>query len=140
MHVFPWDDLHPRVRGPFMALADDLARSYGLGPSLTRTLFRPFEGYRSPVKQNEARRKGVSKAAAWSSPHQYGLAVDFVPFMGGKWMWEGDHDWAFLARCASARGLICQTSGLEWDKPHVQSPLWYEVRDILAPRISGSAA
>lgn len=133
-----WETLHPVARGSFQALADDLAKSYGL--RITRTLFRPFELYRSPVDQQKLLAKQTTRAKPWFSPHQYGLAVDFVPFVNGRWTWDGNHDWEFLARTAKARGLECQTPGLEWDRPHVQSPIWHVVRAAYWTGPSGSVA
>lgn len=138
MDVFPWDGIHPLAKGAFMALADDLAKAYGLG--MTPTRFRPFEGLRSPAKQETAFRAGATKARAWQSPHQYGLAVDFVARHGDTWSWAKTHDWAFLARCAIARGLECQTKGLEWDLAHCQHPVWHRLKAVLRPEISGSMA
>lgn len=53
---------------------------------------RVFETYRSPQRQLmlRASRDNVTKASAWGSWHQYGLAFD-VAFGGeGKWHWNGD--------------------------------------------------
>jgi len=138
MEIFDWELVHPRCRSAMMALADDLAKSYGLG--MTPTRFRPFEGFRDPKRQSVALRGGTSRASAWSSPHQYGLAVDFVARVGDGWSWADTHDWEFLARCALARGLECQTKGLEWDKSHVQHPVWHRLKAVLKPEISGSMA
>ena len=40
--------------------------------------FRVFEGYRSPERQAELKRRGHSKAGAGQSPHQFGCAVDII--------------------------------------------------------------
>lgn len=69
-------------------------------------------------------------AAPWQSPHQYGLAFDFVPTANGKLLWDGDdprtpEDDKLWARC----GELLEQAGLEWgahfsivDRPHAQSP------------------
>lgn len=130
-----WDLLHPLGRGRFMSLSDDLTKGYKLG--IGRTLFRPFELWRSPEDQRKAYMAAKSKARAWQSPHQYGLAVDFVPFVNGRWSWAEGHDYAFLKNCAAARGLVCQGPGLEWDLCHVQHPVWPKVLDLLRADVSG---
>lgn len=127
-----WDGVHPVARGKFQALADDLVHGHRLG--MTPTLFRPFELYRSIERQRELLKKGTTKAPPWSSAHQFGLAVDFVKYNGGRWSWA-DADWDFLRKCAHARGLI---NDLPWDRPHVQHPLFDRVRVVLAPTISGT--
>lgn len=58
-----------------------------------------FEGYRSPERQDFLFSQGrsapgriVTRAKAWRSYHQYGLAVDLA-FKGAKgWTWEGAFD------------------------------------------------
>jgi peptidoglycan L-alanyl-D-glutamate endopeptidase CwlK len=99
----------------------------GLDAILRReTDFLPFETYRSPDDQNLVFRKGTSKARAFESPHQYGLAVDFVPFIDGVWRWDVPAaTWGGLHRRALAMGL---TVPLAWDKPHIEHPNWGVVR------------
>lgn len=130
-----FDQLHPKCRDKFLQLAFDLLAGFDAGE--TTTLFLPFEGYRSPLGQIIARRNNSTRADPWESPHNYGMAVDFVPVgindveqVGNyNWTWSEDKDWNYLATMAQRRGLICQTKGLEWDKPHVQHPLWYQIRE-----------
>lgn len=133
--LIKWDLIHPSCRSTFMALYDDLAKSHQLG--MTPTLFRPFEGYRSPERQQLLFDQKKSKARPYQSAHQYGLAVDFVAWEKGAWSWHLNHDWDFLRSCASARGLI---NNIAWDRPHVEAPQFAEVRRALIPQISGSAA
>lgn len=125
-----WDLLHPVARGQFIALANDLAQSFAL--KMTRTLFLPYEGYRGPAYQREVFKRGTSKARPWQSAHQYGLAVDFVPKVAGKWSWSLSEDWDFLHRCAVARGLLHEIS---WDKPHVEHPRFRGLMDDLRPTL-----
>ena len=47
----------------------------------TKTRFEIFETFRTPMRQRELIAKGVSKAGPFQSAHQFGLAVDFVPFL-----------------------------------------------------------
>lgn len=110
-------DLHPTVRHRFAALADLLEKGAFLGE--TPTIFRLFEGYRSPLAQDEVYRRGTSKARSWQSAHQYGLAADFVPWINGAWSWTEDADWAYLKAKAKQVGLDVP---ITWDKPHVEAP------------------
>lgn len=52
-----------------------------------------FEGYRSPERQDLLfnQKTGATDAKAWSSWHQYGLAVDMVFGGPGKWSWVGPY-------------------------------------------------
>lgn len=91
--------------------------------------FRLFEGYRSPQRQASLYAQGrdpqhpgpvLTQAKPWESFHQYGLACDFVLFIGGKWTWDTsgqyDHYWQQLAEIGQLYGL----EGLSWEKPHLQ--------------------
>lgn len=112
--------LHPRCRISFIELARYLENSWSEKRTLTR--FKPFETYRSPERQGELRMKGgVTQAGPFESAHQFGLAVDFVPWDGEVWNWDGRHDWAFLEKAAESYGL---TVPISWDKVHVEHPLW----------------
>jgi hypothetical protein len=75
-----------------------------------------FEGWRSPQRQDwlyaqgrTASGKIVTKARAWQSWHQFGLAVDLAYFEGGKWSW--DHDFTKLTP-------YFEGVGLEWLGPN----------------------
>lgn len=91
--------------------------------------FKLFEGWRSPQRQaalysqgRDSHRPGpiLTRARAWESYHQYGMACDFVLFIDGKWSWdtEGkfDHYWRRLTEIGEMYGL----EGLSWEKPHLQ--------------------
>lgn len=109
--------LHPIARDAFERLAAELEAT---------TIFRVFETYRSPEDQQKALARGVSKAKPWQSAHQYGLAVDFVPYGADGWTWEVPVAmWLQLATRAPRYGLICP---IKWDKPHVEHPAFGAVR------------
>ena len=82
--TFNPDRLHPKARPTFMGLAAVLKDQYEA--KQIKTLFLPFEGYRSPERQNYLFHvMKTTKARAFQSAHNYGLAVDFVPWENGKW-------------------------------------------------------
>lgn len=82
-----------------------------------------FEGWRSPQRQASLYAQGrtapgkvITKADAWQSIHQLGLAVDIVFDKNGQPSWDGDY-----AKVAPH----FQVFNLEWlggigDKPHFQ--------------------
>ena len=72
----------------------------------TKTLFRPFEGLRTNERQAFLLTQGTTKAGPWRSAHNYGLAVDYVPWVDGKWSWDDGHDWDFLRDVAVNFGGI----------------------------------
>jgi len=105
-----------------------------------KVAFRIFETFRSPIRQIELRRQGVSKAGEWDSSHQYGLAVDFVPYLtkaeaaergvkpGWAWLPASDECWVVLEACAEQAGLVCP---IDWDKPHVEDPRFPALRKVI---------
>lgn len=119
--------LHPKARQNFMALAAVLEDQHRTGQ--IKTLFKPFEGYRSPERQNYLFHvEKTTKARAFQSAHNYGLAVDFVAWEDGRWSWAEHHDWAALAFCARQRGLWAPIS---WDRPHVEHPICTAIKSNL---------
>lgn len=125
--------LNPKCVEAFYGLSESLARAYKAGE--TQTLFKPFESFRGPLRQAHLLAKGTTKAGPWQSPHNYGLAVDFVPFIPhpangaiGEWSWAAHHDYEFLATRASRFGLHVPIS---WDPCHVQSPIWRSIRGFI---------
>lgn len=60
---------------------------------------RLFEGWRSPLRQQQLYALGrsepgavVTRAKAWQSWHQFGLALDVAYFINKKWSWDGDFE------------------------------------------------
>ena len=138
--MMDWDNIHPKARGPFMRLEEELLRMYMAGS--IPYWFRAFEGYRSPLNQNNAFERGASKAKAWQSAHQYGLAVDFVPYVQpgdgaatakpqphphqGRWAWDVPAAaWDLFDRAVTQSGLL---RPIPWDRPHVEHTLWREIK------------
>ncbi|MCF1450713.1 glucosaminidase domain-containing protein [Agrobacterium vitis] len=113
------DLLHPVVRTAIEKIMRQLEEE--------KIPFRIFETYRSPERQQSLYAQGrtapgkrVTKASPWTSYHQYGLAVDVVLFLDGKWSWDtsGSHrrHWERLHEIARAHGM----ESLSWELPHLQ--------------------
>jgi len=107
-----------------------------------------FETYRGAERQDHLKEKGMSNAGASQSPHNYGLAVDFVldtdkcEVKKGEWpkgsgvfypdAW--DYDSEDGKRAYGRLGELAKGLGLEWggnwksikDYPHVEMPNWRE--------------
>jgi hypothetical protein len=83
-----------------------------------------FEAWRSPDRQRFLFEQGrtrpgpkVTFARAWESYHQYGLAVDIVGFVDGKWTWDlPDATWQRMHAIGAAHGL----ERLGFETPHLQ--------------------
>lgn len=128
--------LHPKARQTFKILQEDLVRSYEAGE--VHSPLYAFETFRSVERQESLFIAGRSKARAWQSAHNYGLAVDFVPFVKDKtaagtknvgWSWEVSGDiWDHLTRSAEKVGLF---QNISWDRAHVVHPLWFELRRLV---------
>jgi peptidoglycan L-alanyl-D-glutamate endopeptidase CwlK len=87
-----------------------------------------FESWRHPDRQFELYRQGKSKASAWQSWHQYGLAVDLVGYIDGKWCWDHRIAWQKLGTIGKSHGL---TWGGDWqsaDMVHFQFPYLIDIK------------
>jgi hypothetical protein len=124
--------LHPAMREAVGKVLAELAAE--------NLPFRVFEAVRSPSRQRwlfaQGRsRKGakVTAADAWSSYHQYGLAVDFVPFIEGAWSWDDTGPramwWRRLHEIGGEHGL----RALRHEKPHLEFAGW-KMADLKAGR------
>lgn len=122
------DWLHPVARPAFIKLASQLAKDFEDGT--LEYEFRIFETYRTPQRQAIVAAQGNSKAQAFRSAHQFGLAVDFVPFVLGRgFTWDVPVDcWDHLRSRAGAAGMICD---IPWDRAHIEHPLWKELRTVM---------
>ena len=99
-----------------------------------------YEGVRTPWRQAELYARGrttgggkiVTRAKAWQSFHQYGLAVDFVfEAPDGGWTWDEPVSgmWDRYHEIARAAGL----EPLSSERPHVQLP--WSIADLRAGRL-----
>lgn len=123
-------ELQPLAQPAFRRLCAYLKHAHEEGK--TNSLFVPYEGYRSPLRQIELlnERPVVTKAGPWQSAHQYGLAVDFaVSQRGGVLSWDEKHDWYFLQRAAYEHDLL---RPLAWDMGHIVHPSWNGLQAYLA--------
>jgi len=122
------DWIHPIARPAFINLASKLAKDYDDGKIDVE--FRIFETYRTPQRQEFVNRQGNSKAQAFRSAHQFGLAVDFVPFIPGRgFVWDVPVSaWDQLRTRASASGMM---NDIPWDRSHVEHPLWKDLRQLI---------
>ncbi len=113
------DNLHPVVRQKVKTLIDKLAHE--------NIPLRLFEGYRNPERQHQLFSQGrtspgprVTKADAWQSYHQYGVACDFVLYIDGKWSWNTGPKfkkyWARYHELGAEVGL----KPISWEKPHLE--------------------
>ena len=100
------DALHPKVRGMALKFLD-ACKTAGIDILIYCT-------YRSPEEQNDLYAQGrsrpgkvVTNARGGESYHNWCLAFDWVPVLGGKPQWS-DTD---LYRKA---GVLAESVGLEW--------------------------
>lgn len=126
------DDLHPEVRSRCQAFIDHCA-AVGIDVLVTST-FRDNESQAAIYAQGRTSPgRKVTNAQPGHSFHNYRLAFDFVPIVGGKAVWDDD---ALFKRC----GEIGENCGLEWagrwksfpEYPHMQYTNGLTIADLLA--------
>lgn len=96
--------------------------------------WQPYCGQRGPDEQEIDFAKGVSKAHAWESPHQYGLATDWTLWdESGKPIWipKRDPRWRpYIEACVKV-GVM---SGSTWDdyfhNEYKISVHWTKVKEV----------
>lgn len=106
-------ELHPVVRTKVKEVMADIKKA--------KLNFEVFEAYRTPERQRKLfNQGGVTKADAWQSYHQYGMAVDIVLKENGQWSWETGGgrlaQWEQMNEIGRSHGL----EPLSWEKPHLQ--------------------
>jgi peptidoglycan L-alanyl-D-glutamate endopeptidase CwlK len=100
------EDLHPKVKTlceQFIASCD----AAGIDVLITST-YRDMESQKALYEQGRTTKGNiVTNAKAGQSFHNYRVAFDFVPIVGGKCVWN---DTGLFAKC----GRIAESLGLEW--------------------------
>lgn len=124
------DDLRPEIRpqvDAFLAACE----AAGLDVLVTCTLRSNDEQAALYAKGRTVapigRRWVVTDAPAGKSAHNYGLAIDIVPMIGGKPDWQGaDPVWQQVGKLGVAAGLEwAGTPGFPFpEEPHMQHPNW----------------
>ncbi len=111
--------LHPVIRESVKRVQEQLDEE--------KLPFRVFEAYRTPERQRLLYRQGrdvpgdiVTKARAWDSYHQYGLAVDFVLYISGSWSWKSTGQYAKMWQRLHVIGRQHGLEPLSWESPHLQ--------------------
>jgi hypothetical protein len=125
MHSRDLDMLHPDMRLKILAVVTELI-------SVENPL-RVFEAWRSPRRQHDLfmAKSGVTRADAWQSAHQYGLAVDFARPKGKGWTWTVEQrHWSRLRAVAEMNGLVVPSPG--WDPGHVEHPRYLDIARVEA--------
>lgn len=141
-----WKGVHPDLREKIEAI-QEVMRDEGFD-------LRPVEGYRSPERQTAllASASGVTSVGAWSSCHNYGLALDAAVYVGGKpsWNLSDPHVIAGYERF----GELAEILGLNWggrwtspkDYPHVEmraqcgQSKWAKRHGQILPKFIASAS
>lgn len=141
------DDLAPEVR-PLVDAFLAAAAAAGLDLLVTCTLRSFDEQAALYAKGRDAdgnvvdRKLVVTDARPGHSAHQYGLAIDVVPVLGGKLDWTGD-DPAW-----KQAGALGQAAGLEWagapgfpfhEDPHFEHPNWRAIAGLDSVLMGGTA-
>jgi len=109
-----------------------LATPKGVHPIITQGL-RTFEESNILYAQGRtAPGSIVTNAKAGSSYHNYGLAVDFCLFVGGKLIWKVDENWMTVVNIFKKYGF---SWGGDWkslkDNPHLEKNFGYNWRQLL---------
>lgn len=113
------DHLHPVFRQKVRDLLKKLAAE--------NLPFRLFEGFRTPQRQQYLYEQGrtrpgtiVTRALAWQSNHQYGVAGDFVLYVDDEWSWDDSGDRRKLWNRLQALGLEVGLKPLSFETPHLE--------------------
>lgn len=118
-------DLDPRFRDKFQAVLD-ACKKRGVNLLVTCTRRTMKEQAALYAQGRTAPGRVVTYAKPGSSAHNYGLAMDVVPIVGGKAVWNAkDPAWQVY-------GEEVKKAGLEWaggwrqfrEFPHAQVPAW----------------
>lgn len=96
-----------------------------------------FELWRSPERQERLKKKGVTRAGAWESPHQYGLAIDIISVTD---FWDlAPESWEYIGQMGKEVARKCGVK-MEWlgdpkhgfyDPAHWQMENWKAYKTVI---------
>ena len=91
----------------------------------------PYEYFRGKARQEDGKKRGVSKAGFGQSVHNYGGAVDFVGKVGGKWSWDKVIPWKEYGKLVRREGLMWG-GDFSWgfDGPHADMSTIIPMREF----------
>lgn len=120
--------LHPKVRAKARAFID-AAEKQGIKLRVTASLRTYAEQDKLYAQGRTTAGAIVTNAKSGSSYHNFGLALDVVPIMNGKAVW--DADWKAIGAIGKAVGFAW---GGDWrkivDKPHFEMTFGYSVAKL----------
>ncbi|KAB7769657.1 M15 family metallopeptidase [Xanthomonas maliensis] len=112
-----WERIDADLQQRVLAIFEVMRRQYGYEMVLV-------EGFRSPERQAELMSGGkATRAGAWQSCHQYGLAVDAAPIRDGKLQWNMEDPWT--GKAYAVYGQLAQQAGLDW------GGAWRSIKDYV---------
>ncbi|MGZ8844946.1 MAG: peptidoglycan-binding protein [Pyrinomonadaceae bacterium] len=116
------DKVHPKLAQAVAAVINTLAAE-GLKVEVVQGL-RTFAEQDALFAQGRTKPgKKVTKAKGGQSNHNYGLAVDLCPFVGGEPQWEDEKGFDRIGAAGKKQGLKW---GGDWpnfpDRPHLELP------------------
>lgn len=119
-----WDSIDAGLQQRVLAIFEVMRRQHGYEMVLV-------EGYRSPERQAELMAGGkATRAGAWQSCHQYGLAIDAAPMRDGRLQWDmGD---AWTREGYMLYGRLASEAGLEWGGN------WRSIKDYVHVELAAS--
>lgn len=127
--------LHPK-------LIDDAIKAYneavkatpvGVHPYITQTI-RTFEEQAILYAQGRTTPGDiVTDSKPGQSYHNYGLGLDFVLIVGGKYLWAVNNNWMVVVNCFKKYGFTWggDFSGTFKDYPHLENKLGHNWQDLL---------
>jgi len=123
--------LHPDVQDQMKSFILESKLRFGIDVRVT-------DGYRTYAEQDKLYDKGrtapgsiVTKARGGQSNHNFGLAIDVVPFENGKLNWD-TKNYPLIGRIGISRGLEWGGNWKFVDKPHFQNLFGKSLKELSA--------
>lgn len=140
------DTLEPDFQPICKQILDELRAKTGLNWAIIqarRTIAYQNSLYNQPYDGKDNDRDGrideadekVTAAKGGQSPHNFGLAADFVPIKNGvEWWGAPEKYWTALCEVAEKLGMTSgyrfNIPGVGKDRPHVEHPRWKAQRAL----------